>query len=90
MTVMASLWLDVGLLSLCVCVAALAGAEEPPLTDPESTTTEWRDDVANVEAVRKINRAYGRNPFSREFEGVSDDCPIDVQWEVGPNTPISR
>ena len=43
--------------------------------DPANTSTEWRDDAANLAAVAKLNESYGRAPFSWEFEGVLDACP---------------
>lgn len=28
-------------------------------------------------------------PFSREFEGVLDDCSLSIEWTVGPNLPVA-
>jgi len=62
-------------------VAALAGSLE--------TSTEWRDDAANLAAVGKINEAYDRMTFSREYEGVLDDCPVRLEWAIGANLPMA-
>jgi hypothetical protein len=40
--------------------------------DFPATSTEWRDDEANINVVRELNRAYALLPFSREYEGVLD------------------
>lgn len=68
---------------------AIAAAEEAGSVDPSKTSTEWRDDAANLEAVRKINEAYERTPFSREYEGVLDDCPLRLEWRIGANLPLA-
>ena len=87
--------------STCLLIAALAVgvvfqilaasgqvcAGEIATADPAETKTEWRNDVANLEAVQKINEAYRRMPFSVEYEGVSDDCPLLIDWQLGPNLP---
>ncbi|MBN1345832.1 MAG: hypothetical protein JXQ73_24285 [Phycisphaerae bacterium] len=52
------------------------------------TSTDWRDDVANIHVVRKINDSYARIPFSRQYEGVLDDRPVRLQWRIGPNLPV--
>jgi len=64
-----------------------ATADEPT-TDPRTTKTEWRDDVANLQVVERINDAYARIPFSQEAEGALDDCPLQLRWSVGPNLPF--
>src|SRR5262252_2503658 len=64
------------------------GDPSPQAQEPRATSTEWRDDVKNLIAVRELNRAYARLPFSREYDGVSDHPPLALSWEVGPNTPI--
>lgn len=73
----------------CPFAISLLSAAEPITTDPAGTSTEWRNDVANLEAVRKMNASYERMPFSREFEGVLDDPPFRLDWQVGPNTPLT-
>ena len=55
---------------------------------PAGGSTEWRDDEKNLTVARELNRAYARLPFSREYEGVSDQPPITLAWQIGPNTPI--
>ncbi len=50
---------------------------------------EWRDDERNIGIVRCLNEAYKRLPFSREFEGVLDDCPVRIAWTIGPNLPTA-
>ncbi len=57
--------------------------------EPSATSTEWRNDEINLEIVQKLNRAYTRTPFSREFEGVLDDCPYALEWTIGPNVPVA-
>ncbi len=54
-----------------------------------ATSTEWRNDEANLNVVRELNRAYARLPFSREYEGVLDQCPFEVTWTTGPNLPVT-
>ena len=53
-----------------------------------STSTAWRNDEANIEVVRELNRAVEQPPFSTDFEGVLDDCPFRIDWTVGPNVPL--
>ncbi len=81
---------------ICLTVSVLTAgweiagsAEEPDATEPPTTSTAWRDDMANLEAVRLINEAYERMPFSREFQGVLDGCPLDIDWDIGPNVPVA-
>ena len=59
-----------------------------PHADPNTTKTEWRDDVENLKVVEKINRAYARIPFSQEVEGVLDERALKLSWSVGPNLPF--
>ena len=66
------------------CAMNVAGADEA-----DATSTQWRDDGANLEAVRKINEAYQRMPFGQEFEGMLDDCPLQLTWQIGPNVPVA-
>src|SRR5688572_23931479 len=54
-----------------------------------ATSTEWRNDEANLNVVRELNRAYARLPFSREYEGVLDQCPFELTWTNGPNLPMT-
>jgi hypothetical protein len=54
-----------------------------------TTSTEWRNDEANLAVVRELNRAYARLPFSREFEGVLDDRPLELEWTTGTNLPMT-
>jgi len=54
-----------------------------------STSTDWRNDEANVAVVRDLNRAYARLPFSREYEGVLDQCPFELTWTNGRNLPVT-
>ena len=79
--------LTAGLLFAFAC--RLASAADATATDPATTSTEWRNDVANLEVVRKINAAYERMPFSREFEGVLDHPPLRLDWQIGPKTPMT-
>ena len=53
-----------------------------------STSTEWRNDEANLEVVREFNRALEHIPFSSEHEGVLDQCPFRIDWSLGPNLPM--
>jgi len=53
-----------------------------------NTNTAWRNDDANLDVVRQLNRAYARIPFSQEYEGVLDECPMQLHWSVGPNLPF--
>jgi hypothetical protein len=55
----------------------------------ESTSTDWRDDESNLEAVKLLNKAYSHQQFSEKYENALDECPITIDWEVGPNTPIA-
>ncbi|MBN2296173.1 MAG: hypothetical protein JXM70_27325 [Pirellulales bacterium] len=64
-------------------------AEESKPTDPAKTSTEWRNDVANLEITKKFNQAYARLPFSVEYEGVLDTRPFSIDWTVGPNLPVA-
>lgn len=57
--------------------------------DGEATSTKWRDDHSNLCVVRQLNRAYGRFPFDREFEGVLRESPVEIEWSIGPNLPIA-
>jgi len=68
---------------------AVSGVDQARASEPIKTSTEWRDDVANLEAVDKINDAYGRMPFSREYEGVLDDCPVRLAWRIGASLPVA-
>ncbi len=54
-----------------------------------TTSTEWRNDEANLDVVRELNRAYERIPFSHEYEGVLDYCPLKLEWSTGPNLPLA-
>jgi len=62
---------------------------EAPRSEKPSTSSEWRDDEKNLIAVQQVNRAYARLPFSREYEGVLDVCPFQLDWTVGPNLPVA-
>ena len=66
---------------LAITMAAIPNGAGAPAPD-------WRDDKANIEIVRELNRAYRRVPFSTEYEGVSDNCPIEIDWTVGPDLPL--
>lgn len=57
--------------------------------DEKATSTLWRDDHSNLFVVRQLNRAYGRLPFDREFEGVLRESPVEIEWSIGPNLPIA-
>jgi hypothetical protein len=57
--------------------------------DSVSTSTEWRNDDANIQVARELNRAYSMLPFSREYEGVLDEKPLEVTWTTGPNLPVT-
>src|SRR6266567_4006417 len=54
-----------------------------------ATSTEWRNDEANLVVVRELNRAYARLPFSREYDGVLDQSPFEMTWNTGPNLPVT-
>jgi hypothetical protein len=69
-------------------IAGASYGQEPAQPD-SATSTEWRDDAANLQAVRLINEAYRHMPFSREFEGVLNECPLRIDWEIGPNLPAA-
>ncbi len=56
---------------------------------PKTTSTEWRNDEANIDVIREVNRAYTRVPFTREFDGVLDDRPFELDWTTGPNLPVA-
>ena len=77
-------------LALLMSITILHGAASAGEyhADPHETTTEWRDDVANLDVVEKLNRAFARIPFSQECEGVLDACPVELHWSVGPNVPF--
>lgn len=66
-----------------VCFGGLRAA------DPNDPAATWRDDAANIEIVARLNRAYARLPFSREFEGVLDECPFEIDWQIGPSLPVA-
>lgn len=68
-----------------VCSAA-AYAQD---AQPAGASTEWRDDEKNLIVVQELNKAYARLPFSREHEGVLDECPFEIAWEIGPNLPVA-
>ncbi|MSP14649.1 MAG: hypothetical protein EXR62_17040 [Chloroflexi bacterium] len=57
--------------------------------DQATTSTDWRDDEKNLFIVAELNRAYDQVPFSHEYEGVLDDCPVTLTWEIGPNLPVA-
>src|SRR5207247_8346051 len=67
--------------------ASPARSGQPTGTD--ATSTEWRSDEANLVVVRELNRAYARLPFSREYEGVLDQCPFELTWNTEPNLPVT-
>lgn len=67
-------------------IMTLQGANDAA---PATTSTDWRDDGANLEIVRRLNEAYRRIPFSEEYEGVLDDRPLALEWSVGPNLPVA-
>ena len=71
--------------AILAATCAPASAEE----SADNTSTDWRDDVASLKAVRMLNEAYVRMPFSREFEDILDDCPVRLDWTVGPNVPVA-
>ena len=79
--------------TLCILLAAAfsplcsQAAESPPIV--QGTSTEWRDDEKNLIVVRELNRAYARLPFSREYDGVEDHCPVSLTWKIGSNLPIA-
>ena len=56
--------------------------------DSPATSTEWRDDEANINVVRELNRAYALLPFSREYEGVLDQCPFELARICSINSKI--
>ena len=56
---------------------------------PTSTSTDWRNDEANIAAVRLINDAWAHYPFSDEHEGVADVPPYTIEWTTGPNVPVA-
>lgn len=62
---------------------------EADADDRKETSTKWRDDHSNLFVVRQLNRAYGRLPFDREFEGVLRESPVEIEWSIGPNLPIA-
>lgn len=84
---MRQLAVAVWLLAVALGMAA-AGAEGPTDAPSLETSTEWRDDAASLDAVRIINDAYSKMPFSREYEGVLDEPPVHIEWETGPNLPV--
>jgi hypothetical protein len=53
-----------------------------------STSTPWRNDEANIEVVRELNRAWEHYTFSKEYEGVLDDPPFRIEWTTGPNVLV--
>lgn len=73
-------------LAVCIVVAGVSGLRA---ADPGTTAAPWRDDPANLDIVAKLNRAYTRLPFSREFEGVLDECPVSIDWQIGPDLPVA-
>jgi len=75
-----------GLAFLC---ANAALADDSPGVDPRTTSTQWRDDKTNLEIVRKLNQAYGRVPFSQDYEGMLNERPFEISWSVGPNLPVT-
>ncbi|HOZ49690.1 MAG TPA: hypothetical protein PLO37_24280 [Candidatus Hydrogenedentes bacterium] len=81
-------YLRCGLAALLVAAALMGEAQENGV-GAMTTSTEWRDDVANIEAVQLINEAYAHMPFSREFDGVEDTCPLRIEWRIGPNLPVA-
>jgi hypothetical protein len=70
---------------------ALAGMLVPLPSAQQTmhTSTEWRDDEKNVVVARELNRAYARLSFARDYEGVLDNPPLSLSWQVGPNTPLA-
>ena len=73
---------------LVISVIGSCVADEINIADPKTTTMEWRDDTANLDLVKKLNEAYSHFPFSREYDGVLDQCPFRIEWLVGPNMPM--
>ena len=66
-----------------------SAAEEFKPADPAKTSTEWRDDAANLEITAKLNRAYARLPFSVEYEGVLDERPFSIDWKAPTLSPLT-
>ncbi len=64
---------------------AQSGRSETKVT----SSTEWRNDEANIDVIRQVNRAYARVPFSREHDDVLDDRPFELDWTTGPNMPMT-
>ena len=84
--------------AFCICLglaipSAAAVLEEEQRAGPapavSDTSTEWRNEGATLDAVRLINEAYAKTPFSREFEGVLDQPPLRITWQIGPNVPVA-
>jgi len=53
------------------------------------TSTDWRNDQANLVVVEEINKAYAQIPFSHEYEGVLDKTPFELTWTTEPNLPMT-
>ncbi len=66
--------------------AALLESAKPSAID---TSTEWRNDAANIPFINELNTAGESLPFSREYDGVEDHCPFRIRWRTGPNLPVS-
>jgi hypothetical protein len=70
-----------------LCVSQSEATEIQPSI--KETSTEWRDDEKNLVAVGELNHAYARLPFSREYDGVQDNCPVELSWKTGENLPVA-
>jgi len=81
-------WINT-IIANCAMTLSLCTADDHRGHTADTTSTQWRDDEANLVAVGELNRAYQRLPFDREFEGVLNECPVEIKWSVGPNLPIA-
>ncbi len=63
--------------------------DELKADESSATPASWRDDATNLKITEQINRALERIPFSVEYDGVSDHCPLAIDWEIGPDLPMA-
>ena len=56
--------------------------------DSTSTSTGWRNDEANIQAVQLLNTAWTHHSASKDYEGALDDPPFAFEWSTGPNVPV--
>ena len=76
-------------LSAILVLLSLSAASNCHADQTTETSTDWRNDQANVIVVEELNKSYAQIPFSQEYEGVLDSSPFELTWTNGPNLPVT-